>query len=46
MLTIVPKFVSGFAVKSFWWAVVAAGLITLITSILNSILIPSEDDDQ
>lgn len=44
MLTIVPKFVNGFTVKSFWWAVLAAGLITLITSILNSILIPDDED--
>lgn len=43
ILTIVPIFIQGFKVQSFWYGVIAALLISIITSIMNSILLPKED---
>lgn len=43
ILTIVPIFIHGFKVQSFWYGVVAAILISLLTSLMNSILLPRED---
>lgn len=44
LITIVPKFVSGFIVNGFWNGVLAAILVSIATAILNSILVPKDDD--
>lgn len=44
MLIIVPKIVSGVTVNGFWWGVAGAALISIITSILNRMLLGSEED--
>jgi putative membrane protein len=43
MLIFVPKFVSGVTINGFWWGVAGAAIISLITSILNRLLLGSED---
>ena len=43
MLIIVPKFVSGVTVNGFWWGVGGAAMISIITSILNRLLLGSEE---
>jgi putative membrane protein len=43
MLIFVPKFVSGVTINGFWWGVAGAAIISLITSIMNRMLLGSED---
>lgn len=43
ILTIVPKFINGFSVSGFWYGVLAAILISIITSILNWLLVPKDE---
>lgn len=45
LITIVPKFVSGFVVNGFWNGVIAAIIISIMTAILNAILVPKNHDD-
>ncbi len=45
IITIVPRFVTGFVVNGFWNGVLAALIISIITAILNSIFVPKEDND-
>jgi putative membrane protein len=44
MLIIVPRLVSGVTVNGFWWGVAGAAIISLVTSILNRMLLGSEND--
>lgn len=44
MLIIVPRFVSGVTVNGFWWGVGGAAIISIVTSILNRLLLGSEEN--
>lgn len=44
MLIIVPRFVTGVVVNGFWWGVAGAAIISLITSVINRLLLGSEEN--
>ncbi len=43
MLIIVPRFVDGITVNGFWWGVIGAACISIITSFFNHLLLGSDD---